>query len=96
MKAQVTIDCKNCFDDVTVDVEFKGKSLIARDVFTKVRQKGWFIGRDCYCPDCFSKLPDHCSTCTHFEGNKSMGACICRLDGMFTTSMDYCNNHSKM
>lgn len=94
MKAELKFDCKNCIDDITIDVEFVGKTMTD---FTKIRgmayQQGWSIGRDCYCPSCYANLPSHCGTCEHFEGNKSMGGLRCRRDGNFTTSYDYCEHY---
>ena len=94
MKAEIKFECKKCINDITLDITIVGKTMPS---ISKVREsanlQGWSIGRDCYCPSCLRELPAHCSTCEHFEGNKSMGASICRRDGNFTTNTDYCDHH---
>ena len=94
MKAQLKFDCKNCIDDITIDVTTNGKTMTSlKEIRDAARKQSWSIGRDCYCPTCSKALPASCSTCEHFEGNKSMGSSICRIDGNFTTASDYCTHH---
>lgn len=95
MNAELKINCRNCMEDITLDVEIQGKTMPSfKTVMDNAIEQGWKIGRDCYCPDCYSKLPAHCDTCDHFEGNKIMGAYICRRDGKFACPTDYCEHHT--
>lgn len=96
MNAILKFECKNCIDDIELDITTNGKSLPPmRDVREQAQKKGWHIGRDCYCPACYQALPAHCDTCEHYEGNKSMGAPICRRDGEFAAPTDYCEHHQR-
>ena len=94
MKAELKFDCRNCIDDITINIRLDGRSLPTMQEIRDIAiQRGWRIGKDCYCPNCLRELPAHCNTCEHFEGNKSMGSSLCRLDGSFTTANDYCTEH---
>ena len=96
IKTHLTVECKNCIEDITIDLETYGKIFPDfSQIRYKLKEQGWLFGRDCYCPECSKALPATCSTCEHYEGNKSMGAPLCRLDGKFATSEDYCEHHSK-
>lgn len=95
IKAKLVLECKDCIDDVTVEVNIVNRELpVFKDIRDKVIAQGWHLGRYCYCPTCLSKLPNHCETCIYFEGSKTMGACVCRYDGRFTTGKDYCPHYS--
>lgn len=94
MRAELKFNCKNCIDDITLDVEIVGRIIPSfSKIVSMANSLGWSIGRDCYCPDCLNKLPAHCETCEHFEGNKSMGSMVCRKHGDFTMPNDYCKQH---
>ena len=94
MKAELRLDCKCCIEDISLDITIKGKTITpVRDIREKAQKQGWHLGRDCYCPSCYQALPAHCNTCEHYEGNKSMGAPICRRDGEFALPTDYCEYH---
>lgn len=93
MKAEIKFECKNCIEDLTLDITITKSFPTMGVVREKAMRRGWSIGRDCYCPDCLSKLPARCKTCEHFEGNMIMGSSICRKDGKFTTENDYCPCH---
>lgn len=94
MKAELKLECKNCIDDLVIEIDSLGKELpTMKQIREEASKQGWTIGRDCYCPDCFLELPAHCSSCEDFEGNKSMGASVCRRDSKFTTANDYCKYH---
>lgn len=94
MNATIEFACKNCVDGISFDIEIDGKNMPSlRDFTEKAREQGWHFGRDCYCPDCYSELPAHCNTCEHYEGNKSMGAPVCRRDNKFAAPTDCCDYH---
>ena len=96
IKTHLTVECKNCIEDITIDLETYGKHFPdSSTIRHKLKERGWSFGRDCYCPSCYKALPAHCSTCEHYEGNKSMGAPICRLDGEFSLPTDYCEHYEK-
>lgn len=79
MKATLQLECKNCIEDLFIDIDIIGNKLPTMSTIrAKAQGSGWSVGRDCYCPECLSKLTDKCSTCDYFEGNKTMGASYCR------------------
>lgn len=97
MKAELKFECKSCIEDLFIDIDITGNILpTMATIKAKAIGSGWHIGRDCYCPKCLSQLTEHCNTCYYFEGNKSMGSMICRRDGEFTLSDDYCEHHKPM
>lgn len=97
MKATLQLECKNCIEDLFIDIDIISNKLPTMSTIrAKAQGSGWSIGRDCYCPECLSKLTDKCSTCDYFEGNKTMGSSICRRDGKFTTANDYCTHHKPL
>lgn len=93
IKAQLTVECKNCIEDISIELDIDGgkKFPVCSSIRSKLQEHGWSFGRDCYCPECVKALPAHCATCEHYEGNKSMGAPVCRLDGKFAIPTDYCS-----
>lgn len=95
MKAELKLDCSICgVEDITIDINIKGKKLpFFKEISEKGKEQGWHIGKNCYCPECQQSIKDHCSNCEYYEGNKSMGASICRRDGSFTTPGDSCEHH---
>lgn len=94
MKAQLVFECKNCINDIAIEITIEGKNMpTLGTIREKAQQEGWSIGRDCYCPSCLRQLPAHCDTCEHFEGYKSMGSFFCRKECCFTTPYDYCKHH---
>lgn len=94
MKAELKLDCHECIEDLSIDITIKGKAMPAfSEIMRAAQEQGWRIGRNCYCPSCYQALPAHCNTCEHYEGNKSMGAPICRRDGGFAALTDYCEHH---
>lgn len=94
MKAELKLDCSECIEDISLDVTIRGKVMPTfREVMGAAQEKGWRIGRDCYCPSCYQALPAHCNTCAEYEGNKSMGSPVCRRDGNFAAPTDYCKHH---
>lgn len=96
IKATLKLECKRCIEDLDIELEFKGKSFPPiKDTRKKASEQGWSLGKYCYCPSCLKSLPGCCSLCTHWEGNKSMGSYICRLDGEFAIETDYCDNFER-
>lgn len=97
MKATLTIDCVDCLEDLSLDITVSKKTM---PLFSEIRraasQQNWHVGRDCRCPDCFKKIPATCQTCELYEGRKSMGAPVCRLDGEFVAPDDYCPEHKSI
>lgn len=94
MKAQLVLNCNGCFEDTSLEITIKGKTMpLFSDIMKEAQKQGWRIGRDCYCPSCYEALPAHCDTCMNYEGNKSMGAPVCRRDGAFATPTDFCKHH---
>lgn len=95
MKAELKFDCEKCaIEDITIDITINGKNMpMFKEIRNKAKEQNWHIGRNCYCPDCNSDITVRCNTCENYEGNKSMGSSICRIDGKFTTPMDTCDNH---
>ena len=95
MNAILKLDCKCCIEDITLDITLKGKTMTSvKEIRGKAQKQGWHLGRDCYCPSCYQSLPAHCNTCEYYEGNKSMGAPICRRDDNFALPTDFCGHHS--
>ena len=93
MKAEIKFECKNCVEDLTLEITVKQGLPAMSTIREEARKRGWSIGRDCYCPECLSNLPARCETCEHFEGRKSMGSPLCRRDCKFTTANDFCSRH---
>ena len=94
MKAELKLDCQKCIDDISLEITIKGKTMPTfNEIMKAAQEQGWHIGRDCYCSSCYQFLPAHCDTCEHYEGNKSIGAPVCRRDGNFATPTDYCEHH---
>jgi hypothetical protein len=97
MRLTVSFECKNCLGDLLLSKEIQGKNMPdMKNLRDEAQKEGWMLGRDCYCPDCYKLLPAHCNTCEHYEGNKCMGAPICRKDGKFATPTDYCDCYKSM
>ena len=93
MKAELRLECKNCIEDITLDVAIDGKYMTPmRTIREMAFKQGWHLGRDCYCPACLKALPNHCDNCAHYEGNKTMCSPGCRKDGKFTLGGDYCED----
>lgn len=96
IKAQLTVECKTCIEDITIELKIDGNKFpLTSSIRSKLQEQGWSFGKDCYCPKCCKTLPAHCATCEHYEGSKSMGAPTCRLSGEFALSTDYCDNYKE-
>lgn len=94
MNAELQLFCKCCIKDLTLDITINGNKVTSiKDIREMAEEQGWLVGRDCYCPSCYQALPAHCRTCEHYDGNKSMGAAICRNDGNFALPGDWCEQH---
>lgn len=95
MKFTLNFDCEHCIEDLSLEFSISGKQLpTMRDVRAEADKVGWKIGARVFCPTCYAKLPAHCNTCEHYEGNKSMGAPFCRKRRCFACPTDYCEDHS--
>lgn len=94
MTATLTVECVDCLEDLSLDILICKNTMPSfGEIRRLVAKQGWHLGRACRCPACFDKLPEQCKTCSLYEGNKSMGTAVCRLDGSFSAPNDYCPEH---